>query len=277
MIHNKLFVFDIETVPDTDVVENLTGSQTKDVLELRKELENYHIEVSGGNPFSRQPFHKVVAISFLEADIETCRDGTETYSITDLRTGGTENSTEEEIIKGFFSHLSKNPPRFVSYNGRTFDLPVLKYRAMKYGVPAPWLYKSGDKWNNYMQRYSLDWHCDLLDAFSDFGASCRCKMNEVCAIMGIPGKIGTDGSQVSELYDAGKIKEIRDYCETDVINTYLLYLNFQLHSGNLNKENFIKCNIELKNYLQSFKDDSSKQHFNEFLTEWKKFDTRQIF
>ena len=234
MIHKKIFVFDIETIPDVEVMECLTGSKTKDISQLRKELEDYHIEVSG-NPFPRQPFHKVAAISFLEADIETCKDGTENYILTDLRTGGTEQSSEEEIIKGFFNHLSKNPPRFVSYNGRTFDLPVLKYRAMKYGVSAPWFYKSGDKWNNYTQRYSLDWHCDLLEAFSDFGASARCKMNEICSIMGIPGKIGTDGSQVTDLYDAGKIKEIRDYCETDVINTYLLYLNFQLHSGNLNK------------------------------------------
>ena len=112
---------------------------------------------------------------------------------------------------------------------------------------------------------------------SDFGASCRCKMNEVCSIMGIPGKIGTDGSQVTDLYDAGQIKEIRDYCETDVINTYLLYLNFQLHSGSLNKDNFIKCNTELIDYLKSFKDDETKPHFKEFLEEWKKFDTRNLF
>lgn len=276
MIHKNLFVFDIETIPDTSILENLTGSKTEDEVLLRKELEDYHIGVSG-NPFPRQPFHKVVAVSFLEAEIETTRDGTEKYTITDLRTGGSENSSEEDIIKGLFNHLSKNPPRFVSYNGRTFDLPVLKYRAMKYGISAPWFYKSGDKWSNYSQRYSLDWHCDLLEAFSDFGASARCKMNEVCSIMGVPGKIGTDGSQVADLYDAGKIKEIRDYCETDVINTYLLYLNYQLHSGNVNKENFTKCNEELRNYLQSFKDNDTKKHFSEFLGEWKKFDTRGLF
>lgn len=277
MMHKSLFVFDIETIPDTSVIENLTGSKTKDELLLRKELEDYSIEVSCGNPFPRQPFHKVVAISFLEAEIEVMRDGTEKYNITDLRSGGTEKSTEEEMIKGFFNHLSKNPPRLVSYNGRTFDLPVLKYRAMKYGVAAPWLYKSGDKWNNYSQRFSLDWHCDLLEAFSDFGASARCKMNEICSIMGIPGKIGTDGSQVTGLFDAGKIKEIRDYCETDVINTYLLYLNYQMHSGTLNKENFLKCNIELKNYLESFAKNDDKKHFEEFLSAWKKFDNKGLF
>ena len=277
MIHKNIFVFDIETIPDAEAVECLTGFESDNVAELRQKLEEYHIEVSGGNPFPRQPFHKVVAISFLEAQIEMCPNGTENYILTDVRSGGFVESTEEEIIKGFFNYMSKNPPRLVSYNGRTFDLPVLKYRAMKYGISAPWLYKSGDKWNNYNQRFSLDWHCDLLEAFSDFGASCRCKMNEVCSIMGVPGKIGTDGSQVADLYDNGKIKEIRDYCETDVINTYLLYLIFQFHSGNLSKENFIKCNHELIDYLKSFKDDNTKPHFAEFLEEWQKFDTRGLF
>ena len=187
------------------------------------------------------------------------------------------DNTEKEMTEKFFEYLCKYIPRIVSYNGRTFDMPVMKYRAMKYEISIEKLFKAGDKWNNYLQRYSTDWHCDLLEALSDFGASARCKMNEVCSIMGIPGKIGTDGSQVTELYDAGKIKEIRDYCETDVINTYLLYLNFQLHSGNLTKENFIKCNKELIDYLKSFKDDDAKPHFKEFLNEWKKFDTRNLF
>lgn len=271
----NLFVFDIETIPDTDVVKNLTHSTTTDVQKLREELAEYHIEVSGGNPFPRQPFHRVVAISFLTAEIETCIDGTETYHLKELRSGGTEQSTEEEIIKGCFAYLSKNPPRFVSYNGRTFDLPVLKYRAMKYGVSAPWLYRSGDKWNNYNQRFSLDWHCDLLEAFSDFGASARCKMNEVCAILGIPGKLETDGSQVNDLFDANKIKEIRDYCETDVMNTYLLYLIFQMYSGAMNKDNFFKCCIELKEYLE--KGAKEKKHFQEFLDEWKRVDNRNLF
>lgn len=274
-MHKSIFVFDIETIPDGEVVKNLTGSTTTDPLKLREELAEYSASISDGNTFPRQPFHKVVAISFIEADIESGANGSESYIIKDIRSGGTENSSEEEIIKGFFTHLSKKMYRLISYNGRTFDLPVLKYRAMKYGIPVPWLYKSGDKWNNYNQRYSLDWHCDLLEAFSDFGASARCKMNEICAIMGIPGKIGVDGSQVAPMFDQGRIKEIRDYCETDVINTFLLYLNYQAHTGTLTKENFLNCNLDLKNYLDSFK--VEKENFNEFLVEWEKVDTRGIF
>jgi len=272
MQHKSIFVFDIETIPDTEAVPYLTNSKNKDVKKLREELEEYHIKVSDGNPFPRQPFHKVVAISFLEAEIQVNADGTEEYRINEIRSGGKEDSSEEEIIKGFFNYLSRKTPRLVSYNGRSFDLPVLKYRAMKHGVAAPWLYKSGDKWNNYMSRYSLDWHCDLLEAFSDFGASARCKMNEVCSILNVPGKIGVDGSQVAGMYDDGKIGEIRDYCETDVINTYLLYLHQQFHTGSLSQENFESAGVDLANYLEAQRKD--KKHFDEFLTEWKKIDNR---
>jgi predicted PolB exonuclease-like 3'-5' exonuclease len=276
MRHKSLFVFDIETIPDTEAVFNLTGSKTKDIKKLREELEAYHIEVSKGNPFPRQPFHKIVAISFVEAQIERDSMGNENYIITDVRSGGVEESSEEELVKGAFSYLSKKTPRIVSYNGRGFDLPVMKYRAMKYGVSAPWLYKSGDKWNNYMSRYSADWHCDLLESLSDFGASCRCKMNEVCAITGIPGKIGVDGSKVTDLYDKGDIKAIRDYCETDVLNTYLLYLVYQQHIGTITRENFLNANKDLVNYLDENKS-KEKLHFDEFLQEWKKVDEIGLF
>ena len=273
MFHKSLFVFDIETIPDTDAVFNLTGSETKNTDKLRKELEQYHLDISD-NPFPRQPFHKIVAISFLESEVSVGNDGTEEYNLTEVRSGGNENSSEEEIVRGFFQYLNKKRPRLISYNGRTFDLPVLKYRAMKYGISAPWFYKSGDKWNNYTQRYSLDWHCDLLEAFSDFGASARCKMNEVCSILGIPGKFGVDGSKVTELYDTKKIKEIRDYCETDVINTYLLYLFYQMHTGTLNQESFVNSAEQVANYLETEGQNKDKKHFVEFLNEWKKVDNR---
>jgi len=91
MQHKSIFVFDIETIPDTEAVPYLTNSKNKDVKKLREELEEYHIKVSDGNPFPRQPFHKVVAISFLEAEIQVNADGTEEYRINEIRSGGKED------------------------------------------------------------------------------------------------------------------------------------------------------------------------------------------
>lgn len=266
MQHQNLFVFDIETVPDINAAKRLLNITSDDKKVLRQELTNYHLKITEGkNAFLRQPFWQIICISFLEAEIIRDFNGQEFYRIKDIRSGGDLLSFEADLVRGFFSHLKKNHSRLVSFNGKNFDLPVLKYAAMKHEVEAAWLYKSGDKWNNYNQKYSLDWHCDLADAFSDFGASAKVKMNELCAAFGLPGKIGVDGSQVLEMYDEGKLEEIRNYCETDVINTYLLYLIYQHHNGSMSKESFVNCKNSLTEFLE--KNAKNKKHFAEFLAE----------
>ena len=266
MQHQNLFVFDIETVHDTNAAKRLLNLESNDKNQLREALTNYHLQITDGkNSFLRQPFHSVIAISFLEAEIIRDFSGQEFYQIKDIRSGGDLASTEADLVRGFFSHLKKNLSRLVSFNGKNFDLPVLKYAAMKHEVEAAWLYKMGDKWNNYNQKFSLDWHCDLADAFSDFGASAKVKMNELCAAFNLPGKLGIDGSQVMQMFDDGKLQEIRDYCETDVINTYLLYLTYQHHNGSISKNSFVKCQESLREFLE--KNSKTKPHFAEFLNE----------
>lgn len=267
MLHQSLFVFDIETVPDTDAVYNLTGCKSDDVHELRKALEQYHLDITDGkNPFPRQPFHKVVAISFLEAEIH--RTGQqEQYILKELRSGGKNDSDEKELVQGFFQHLKRKLPRLISFNGRGFDLPVLKYRAMVHEVDAGWLYNSGDKWNSYTSRYSMDWHCDLLESLSDFGASAKVKLNEVCSVLGIPGKVGVDGSKVTDMYDNNEIEAIRNYCETDVLNTYMVYLRYMQHRGTLSKKHYDEAMDDIKALLEREKND--KKYLAEFEAAWE--------
>jgi len=266
MQHQTLFVFDVETVPDTDVVPRLTGFEGDGVAERRGALERYHLDITDGrNPFPRQPFHKVVAISFLEAEIE--RQGAhEAYLLRDVRSGGEAGFDEKRLLQGFFTYFEKLRPRLVSFNGRTFDLPVLKYRAMLYGIPATYLYGAGDKWNSYTSRYSADWHCDLLDVLSDYGASARVRLNEVCALMGFPGKFGIDGAEVAGLYDAGRIADIRNYCETDVLNTYLVYLRYMVHTGAVTIEAHNRAVADVIALIESCKDE--RPHLGDFLAAW---------
>jgi len=266
MQHRNLFVFDIETVPDTDAVPALTGLTDPDISARREALERYHLDITGGkNPFPRQPFHRVVAISFLEAEIDA--DGRhESYLLRELRSGGEEGFSERQIVAGFFQHFERNRPRLVSFNGRGFDLPVLIYRAMKLGVQAPALHDKSNKWENYTARYATDWHCDLLEALSGFGASARVKLNEVCSILGLPGKFGMDGSKVAETYDAGGIGDIRNYCETDVLNTYLVYLRWQHHTGALATDDLNRANADVIALIEAEKE--SRPHLGEFLEAW---------
>ena len=267
MLHDKLFIFDIETIPDTHAVKNLTDFDSANVDELRDELERYHLDVTGGkNGFPRQMFHKIVAISYVVCDIHRDSSG-ESYTLRDVRSGGSVDSSEKELVESFFKFMNAAKPRLVSYNGRGFDIPVLKYRAMKYGVQATALYKLGDKWNSYNSRYSADWHNDLLDTLSDYGASTRGKLNEVCSILGFPGKFGVDGSKVTVMYDNDQVKEIRDYCETDVVNTYLVYIRAQLMNGNMSKENYNAAILDMKHFLEN-SDKTEQAHMHEFLDAW---------
>ncbi len=266
MLHNNLFVFDIETVPDTSAVANLTGYEGGDPVELRSELERYHLEITDGrNAFPRQPFHKVVAISFLEAEIE--REGmNESYALRELRSGGEVGADEKALVQGFFSYLERLRPRLVSFNGRGFDLSVLKYRAMVHGISARFLYSDGDKWNSYTSRYSDDWHCDLMEVMSEYGGSARIKLNEVCSVLGFPGKFGVDGSKVSEMIDNGQVQDVRDYCETDVLNTYLVYLRHMHHRGKLSTESYNRSIADLISLIEA--EGEARPHLAEFLDAW---------
>lgn len=273
--HNTLFVFDIETVPDLEAVYNLTGVQSQDPEVLQAAMDNYHLTITDGkNSFPRQMFHKIVAISFLEAEIDR-EGGEEIFHLKHLLSGRDEQASEKELVEAFCTFMQRKKPRLVSFNGRGFDLPVLKFRAMKYGLSMPALYHSGDKWNSYNSRYSTDWHCDLLDVLSDYGAATRgMKLNELCAILGFPGKLGIDGSKVSSMYHAGQLKEIRDYCETDVLNTYLVYLRSMLLMGNITRPSYNAAISQVVTYIEA--ESLTRGHLGEFMAAWGEASNNQF-
>lgn len=260
-------MLDIETVPDDSAAYGLTGISSDDIHQRRQLMEEYHLKATDGkNPFLRQPFHKVITIGMVKAHIDYTADG-EAYRLEEVRCGGEVDSSEEQLLKGFFAYAGKLRPRLVTFNGRGFDVPVLKYRAMKHGIRASWLYQSGDKWNNYQSRYSADWHCDLLEVLSDYGASARIRLNEVCAIFGLPGKFGPDGSDVMPMYDRGEMEAIRDYCETDVLNTYLVYLRHALHTGRTSAKLHDDAVEQVRQWLATHGE--HKQVYKDFLEAWQ--------
>ncbi len=263
-----LFVFDIETIIDHDVVNNLLENDNiSSISQAREALIKYHLEITDGkNAFPRQLFHKIVTISYILVKVEYLSGSNEEfYTLKYCKSAGTENSSEYDLVKGFFDTVDKYKPKIVTFNGKTFDIPVLKYRAMKYGIAGCFFHQSETKWEGYNKRYALNWHCDLIDALSDFGLSARIKLNEVCAILGFPGKVGVSGANVQDMYDQGKLKAIRDYCETDVLNTYLVYLRYMHHICVISTDTY---NTAIKQIL-SLLEGSKEASMIEFLEQWK--------
>ena len=234
-----IVVFDIETIPDAA----------------------HHT----GDAFPKVLFHQVVAISYLRASVATNSD-TRFFKVDMLRSGGDLQNTEEQLVKGFFDFVERIKPRLVTYNGRGFDLPVLKYRAMKHHVSAPWFAQGESRWENYGQRYSVEWHCDLMDALAEFGATKSASMDEVCRLLSIPGKIGMEGSQVKGAVEEGRLAEVRAYCECDVLSTYLLFLRYALFRGELTKAGHDASVQNLREYLAT--EVSVRPHLAKFNDTW---------
>jgi len=265
-MRRDVIVFDIETVVDADAARRILRLPDLTDAEAREGLADYFLEkTEGRNDFPRQPFHQVVAISYGHLIREPGEEGSELV-MRQLATGGDKNSSELEMLEGFFQLIEKRAPLLVSYNGRAFDIPVLKYRAMAHGISCPRWFTQGDKWNNYDTRYSKEYHCDLLEVLSDFGASARCSMDEVAAAFNVPGKLEAAGDNVREMFETGQIDAIRNYCETDVLSTMLIFLRHQLFAGTLSEGAYARTILGVRNYLEA--ESETHPHLAEYLRAW---------
>jgi predicted PolB exonuclease-like 3'-5' exonuclease len=120
------------------------------------------------------------------------------------------------------------------------------------------------KWNNYLSRYHTR-HTDLMEFLAMFQGKNNAALDDIAKLCGFPGKLGMDGGKVWDTYREGNIQSIRDYCETDVANTYLVYLKFQLIRGHLNQNEYESEINLVKNTIQGYQ----KDHWDEFLSAWK--------
>jgi hypothetical protein len=124
----------------------------------------------------------------------------------------------------------------VTFGGNGFDLPLLRYRAFALGVPIPGLHAGGHR--NYWHRFGSD-HIDLCDVLSGYGGSSKPSLAEMAALANIPVKIGgVDGSQVEAYVEAGRLTEVTDYCLTDVLATYSVFLRYEMVRGELRPAHF---------------------------------------
>lgn len=254
----SVLVFDIETVPDADGLRKLyklnSDLTPTDIVEMAFQSRRQTV----GNDFLPLHIHKIVAISCALRDKNDFR----IWSL------GSTKDTEKELIQRFFEGIDKYTPQLVSWNGSGFDLPVLHYRSMIYGIQASRYWEMGEndrefKWNNYLSRYH-NRHLDLMDLLALYQPRANVSLNDLALLIGFPGKLGMDGSQVWDAFQKGEITAIRNYCETDVVNTYLLFLRFQLVRGILEKEQYLyECEM-VRTTLKK----SSEQHWIEFLTQW---------
>jgi len=251
------FSFDIETIPDVEFgrrlydMEGLSDEDVGTAMFFKRQQAT-------GSDFLPLHQHRIVAISV------ALRTG-DSFRVWSL---GDKQADEAEIVQRFFDGIDRYTPDLVSWNGGGFDLPVLHYRAMKHGIQAPTYWEHGDnnrefRYNNYQSRFHWR-HVDLMDVISGFQMRGRAPLDQMAMMLGFPGKLGMSGDKVWPCWLDGGIDEIRNYCETDVLNTYLVYLRFEHMRGNLDDKELAREFDIVRSTLAEM----DQPHLNEFAEAW---------
>jgi predicted PolB exonuclease-like 3'-5' exonuclease len=254
----NLLIFDIETIPDVELGRRIFALEGLSDAAVAKAMFAHRRQESGRD-FLPLEQHRVIAIACALRSREELR----VWSL------GAPAAGEKELIERFFDGIEKYSPDLVSWNGTGFDLPVLHYRALVHGVQAARYWETGDadvafRYNNYLNRYHWR-HLDLMDVLSGFQPRSRASLADMAALLGFPGKLGFSGGRVWDEYLAGNTVGVRRYCETDVLNTYLIYLRFELMRGQLTRERHAAELERVKTLLRA----SDEPHHAEFLRAWE--------
>jgi predicted PolB exonuclease-like 3'-5' exonuclease len=235
-----ILVWDLETVPDLRGFAAANGLDGKSDDEIRAAM---------GDKFPKHIYHSIACIGALIA-----RHNGDHWVTEALGAPHVGERSEKELIASFVDRNAELAPQLVTFNGSSFDLPVLRYRAMLHKVTA-----IGLTARPYFNRYTED-AVDLCDVLSSFAPAAKTTLHELCRVMGLPGKPdGIAGADVERYFREGRIRAIADYCENDVVNTYRVWLRHELFRGKLTEDafqtseaslaEFIKMRSDVKPYL----------------------------
>jgi predicted PolB exonuclease-like 3'-5' exonuclease len=234
-MNNSIVVWDLETVPDLRGYAAANGMSASTDDEVREVI---------GDKFPKHIYHSIVCIGALVAH---CDNGA--WVVDALGAPHVGDRTEKQLITAFVDKIAELSPQLVTFNGNSFDLPVLRYRAMINKVPAP-----GLSARPYFNRYTED-ALDLCDALSSFSSQGKATLHEISKVLDLPGKPESlDGGKVHRYFKDGKIQEIADYCETDIVNTYRVWLRYELFRGRLSPSEFEASERGLAAFLKGKED-----------------------
>jgi predicted PolB exonuclease-like 3'-5' exonuclease len=265
----KYLVFDIETRVDKHLVKQVYDPDNCLTLDQAYDTARDQILERSGqqSDFFPIPFHIPIAISTLQAD--------EKYRIRSIGCFGADRFSEAELVSKFWQTF-EGTQTLVSFNGRTFDLPLLESMALKHGMSLPRYFAAGESRGTFRgSRYSDAYHIDLCDFLSNFGAYARNSLNLWAKLIGLPGKYTIAGEDVEYLFRQGRQKEVSQYCVTDVLQTYLLFLRVELLRGKLDKAGHEAAIAAVKEDLKQRASNAGADNFLlDFLQRWEQAETQ---
>ncbi len=257
-------IFDVEAIADGDLISRVR--YPNDGLSPAEAISRYRAELieKKGNDVIPSTFMLPISVAIAKADAE--------YRLCDLTVLDAPDYRPAEITRRFWQGWSHyGQPAFVTFNGRGYDLPVLELAAFRHGLSVPgWFNVDARSFEQSRNRYNTSAHIDLMDLISNFGASwVTGGLNLLANLIGKPGKTGIDGSKIQDMYDAGQVEEINDYCRCDVLDTYFVFLRSRVLLGKLAIEREQEIVAETKGWLEKRSDTSpAYSHYLEHWGDW---------
>lgn len=261
----RYLVFDIESIADGDLISKVKypgkDYSARDAVEAycRELMERF------GTEFIPYTFHIPVAISIIKVDNR--------LNIIDIVTLDAPEYRPHMITQNFWKGWKGyEMPTLVSFNGRTFDIPLMELAAFRFGIGIPdWFNLNEKSYDQRRNRYNQWSHLDLQEVLTNFGATrLTGGLNLAANLLGKPGKMGIAGHMVQDLYIQGEIQRINDYCRCDVLDTYFVLLRAKVLTGDITLEQ----EQALVEKAHAWLEDNSEEHpiYTEYLAECREWD-----
>ncbi len=244
MAATRYLVFDIESVADGALVSRLVYpgkklSPTAAIAKYREELMAKH-----DSDFIPYTYQVPTSIAVAKIDAE--------FRLTDLTVVDEAEARPHVMTENFWRGWDKyGRPTLVSFNGRTFDIPLLELCAFRYGISLPgWFNLSAKSFEQARNRFNIDAHIDLQELLTNFGSSrFNGGLNLAANLLGKPGKMDVEGHMVQDLFNEGRLAEIHNYCRCDVLDTYFVFLRTRVLLGRLTLDEEQGIIAETKSWL----------------------------
>jgi len=227
----KYLLFDVESIADGQLISRTKYSgrglsSDQAIAMFRQELLD-----ESGKDFIPFTYHLPIAVVIAKIR--------EDFSLMEIVSLDEPAHRPEQIAKAFWLGWERYAhPTWVTFNGRSFDIPLMELAAYRYGISVPAWFNIYDRtYSQNRNRYNLEAHLDLHEILTNFGSTWfRGGLNLAAALVNKPGKIDVQGDMVLDMYRQGKLHEISEYCRCDVLDTYFVFLRLQVLMGRITGE-----------------------------------------
>ena len=260
------FIFDVESIADGELIADVRyGGQG---LSPKEAIATYQDELVEQNGTTFIPHTYQIPISVVIAKV--ARD----FSLIDIVSLDEPLFRPHVITEHFWRGWEiYGKPQWVTFNGRSFDLPIMELAAFRYGVSAAQWFKN-DGYRSPRNRFTTEAHLDLQELLTNYGAArCNGGLNLIAQLVKKPGKMDLRGDQVQQQYDDGKLTEISDYCRCDVLDTYFIFLRSMVLMGKTTIDNEMQLVQKAKQWIEQRADTSDA--YTAYLNAWRDWEKPQ--